>query len=496
MTTPSTSAASASALVLTSRSNPIGSLLIAAYLAPAVSLAFVVLSPETRHWFVIPVTLCGVLVIADAVDWLIGRTDLFDPAGILGALGVHQFFVAPFVHVHLDRWMLEVVGPSDWRPWLGGMACLNLVGLFVYRLVRTRASRGADRASRPGVVWSLDRRRFLLAAILVAVASIVAQIGVYRSFGGIAGYIRAYTQDPQNFRGWGWILVFSESFPILGFIAIAEALRRRPAARSWVTIIGLLFTFTVVQFLAAGLRGSRANTVFALFWAAGIAHGVLRPLPRKLVMVGLVAMVAFLYGYGFYKGVGTDVVDVISGDRSVSQVEQETGRTLDAVFLWDLGRSDVQAFLLYRLTEGERGLGQARGRTYLGALCLLIPRGIWPDRPATKLKEGTEVLFGKGAYRERSMAAARVYGMAGEAMLNFGPLAAPLPFAVLGFAVGRLRRFVQRLSRQDARIFLVPITVLLVILAVGMDSDNLLVLLVKNVSIPLAVILMATSGRR
>ena len=62
--------------------------------------------------------------------------DVFDPIGILGLFGVQLFLLAPLLHVSWDYWLDEVIPPRDWRPWLGGMAALNFVGLLAYRATR------------------------------------------------------------------------------------------------------------------------------------------------------------------------------------------------------------------------------------------------------------------------------------------------------------------------------------------------------------------------
>src|ERR1700741_1942146 len=63
---------------------------------------FVVASEQTMHWFLLPVLFCGVLIGCDAADWFRGRLNLFDPAGIIGLLGLHFFFLAPLLHVILE----------------------------------------------------------------------------------------------------------------------------------------------------------------------------------------------------------------------------------------------------------------------------------------------------------------------------------------------------------------------------------------------------------
>lgn len=58
-------------------------------------LYFEIVSAAEYHWFVIPVSLCGILIGCDAADWIRGRLDIFDPVGIIGLLGVLFFFCTP-----------------------------------------------------------------------------------------------------------------------------------------------------------------------------------------------------------------------------------------------------------------------------------------------------------------------------------------------------------------------------------------------------------------
>src|SRR5438552_1320042 len=64
----------------------------------AVVLACLGFSSECVHWFVIPVFACGLIMYHDAVNWLRGMLDPFDPVGLLGVFGVHFFFFAPLLH--------------------------------------------------------------------------------------------------------------------------------------------------------------------------------------------------------------------------------------------------------------------------------------------------------------------------------------------------------------------------------------------------------------
>lgn len=246
--------------------------------------------------------------------------------------------------------------------------------------------------------------------------------------------------------------------------------------------------------LFGGLRGSRSNTIWGLFWAAGIIHFWIRPLSKKVVFVSCIFLVFFMYFYGFYKNVGLDSLNTFKSAEARAELTQETGRSLEGMLFGDLGRSDVQAFLLYRLSRPERDYEYALGRTYLGAVAILIPRSLWPDRPPTKRKEGTEAEYGMGSYIPGIWQSSKVFGLAGETMLNFGPVLVPFAFLVLGFVVGRVRRLMVSLEPSDSRLIMLPFLVNLCFVILVGDSDNILFFLIKDGAVPF-VVLAASSTK-
>ncbi|HKW91841.1 MAG TPA: hypothetical protein VJX92_08075 [Methylomirabilota bacterium] len=457
---------------------------------------FLLASEPVAHWFVVPVWLCGVLIGRDAVDWLRGRVGLLDPAGIIGLIGVHFFFVAPLLHVAWGATMLYVDPPPDWRPWLGGMAIVNAAGLVLYGIAREHVQSG-----RPAAWRTAGRRlrasRLLLVAGCGMAVSAVLQAWVYASYGGISGYIDAFTESfgvPEAhsaFANMGWIFTLSESFPILALLAFAAVARRRRIASSWVVILAVLIAYFGLKLLFGGLRGSRSNTIWGLFWAVGIVHLWIRPLSRRFIIAGLCLLVAFMYAYGFYKGLGRDVVSVYEAGE-LEESGQRLERTFQDLVLGDFARADIQAFLLYRLWRPDRDYSYAWGRTYLGTVELLIPRRLWPDRPPTKVLEGTEAQTGVGSYDPETWVSSRVYGLAGETMLNFGPLGVPLAFLAFGWVVGHLQRFHSGLRPGDARRLTYPFILNLCFTILLNDSDILLFMLVKDGLVPLLVVWFAS----
>jgi hypothetical protein len=464
--------------------------LIAAYLCVFITVGFAFASERVIHWFVLPVLLCGILIGADAVYWMRGRF-VFDPVGVIGLVGFHMFFMAPLLHVVWDHWMRYIVPPPDWRPWLGGMAILNAIGLVIYRISRGWLNPQWRRGLQ---VWHLDRAKFLT---LVGVGLLLTgglQYWVYTRYGGIFGYILEYVSRTGGFVGMGWIFTLSESFPILALMGFSVYAQRKRWSRSWFVIGVVLAIYWALLLLFGGFRGSRSNTVWGVFWAVGVIHFWIRPLSKRAILLGVLLIISFMYLYGFYKGAGLESLRALS-PATRPMLEEQTGRTLKSVLLDDLARSDVQAFLLYRLTGEDADYEYALGRTYLGGMTILIPRAIWPQRPPTKVKEGTEAQYGMGSYVPDHWVSSRVYGLAGEAMLNFGPLAVPFAFAVLGLAVGLVRRLFINLQPGDARLLLYPFLVNLCLVILVGDSDNVVFFLIKNGSVPLLLLTLASRRR-
>ena len=169
---------------------------------------------------------------------------------------------------------------------------------------------------------------------------------------------------------------------------------------------------------------------------------------------------------------------------AVSELSEKVNRTFLGMVLGDLARADIQAFLLYRLLMPDRDYAYSWGRTYLGSVALLVPRSMWPDRPAQTSKEGTEAQHGVGSYDEEKWVSSLVYGLAGETMLNFGPVAVPLAYLIFGMIVGRLQLVQARLRGEDARLLLYPFVVNVCFSVLFNDSYIVVFMVVKDGLVP------------
>jgi hypothetical protein len=374
------------------------------------------------------------------------------------------------------------------------MAILNATGLGFYCIFRELACR-RSRAGAGRYVWAIDARKFLLILPVALAVTACVQALVFARYGGILGYMQAFSAKERAITGMGWIFTISESFPILALIGYAVYARRSGRKPTLTKTCLVLLAFLALQLLFAGLRGSRSNTIWALFWATGILHLTVRPIPRRLVAVGALLLLIFMYLYGFYKSYGLDAVDAFRKSQAGDVTATPQHRKLRSVVVGDLGRAEVQAFLLYRLlspyqaTDYELG----HGRTYMGAALLVIPKSLWPNRPVGKRKEGTELEYGAGSYKGERFKSTRVYGIAGEAMLNFGPLGVPVAFAAFGLVVGWVRRYLLTWHTADCRLLLAPYLVNMCFVVLVGDSDNLVFFIISNGAIPILVVALSST---
>ncbi len=471
---------------------PRGDFAITGISVAVLSSIFIALNKSVFHWFLVPAMVCGILAGVDIVRWLRGRLELFDPRTIIACLAFYGFFVAPILHVIWDRFGVgdEMVMFGDWRPWLGGMAALNALGLMVYRTAHNWAfSRAVPSRTR----WIINRKKFYL-AFAFALALSMAGVATYLwQLGGISGVVEAYEKNQEAFVGKGWLLVFAWPIAVLSFIIVVFAWTDRGRKDRYRLTTGmiLLSIAGMGHFLLLGWYGSRCATVWALFWMAGIIHYRFRKLPAKMMAIGLIFLITFMYFYGFYKEQKRASFEIL---RSPSMWLEPGGYSRDVKYLLlgDLARADSNAFILHNLIKDPGDYDYRWGLTYAGGLAILIPTEIWHDRPYFKVDAGTEAQLGKTASRPSS----RVYGLSGEALLNFGPLGVICVFTVFGSILGWYRKKLASWDRADARMYLAPFFALMFLVALVSDSDNLVFAAVTQGALVITAIFSASERRR
>lgn len=456
------------------------------------SLILLVCNHTLFHWFLLPAMVCGILAGVDMVRWLRGRLELFDPRTIIAGLAFYGFFVAPVLHVIWNRFGVgdEMIMFGDWRPWLGAMATLNALGLLAYRLAQDLSF---SRATPSQTRWNINRKKFYptfgaaLALSIVGVATYLWQLG------GISGVVEAYENNQEAFVGKGWLLVFAWPLAVLSFIIVVFAWtdRSRKDRYRLSTGIILMSVAGISHFLLLGWYGSRCATVWALFWMTGIIHYRFRKLPAKMMAIGLIFLITFMYFYGFYKEQKRASLEIL---RTPAMWMEPGGysRDLKYLLLGDLARADSNAFILHNLVKDPGDYDYRWGLTYAGGLAILIPMDIWHNRPYFKVDAGTEAQFGKTA----SWPSSRVYGLSGEALLNFGPWGVIFVFTLFGWLLGWYRKKLASWDRTDARMFVAPFFALMFLVALISDSDNLVFAAVTQGALVMTAIFVASDRQQ
>ena len=476
--------------VPTPRRIDVTDLLGSVLLCLTVALGFLFAVPEWSHWALVPVTLCGVAIGVDAVRVVRGRLDILDPVGVIGLVGLHFFFLAPLLHVATRYWMwLEPVAqPLDWRPWVGLMAALNLLGILMYRLGRIIRF-PTPRQPTPRR-WTVHNSRIYVFAAVLLPVSLLLQMYVYQKFGGVYGYIVAFGEGSTEFQGMGPVFMLSEIFPFILFMAGVALFRGRKVSRSYLFVALVLVLLLVLRIYFGGLRGSRANYVWYMVWMGAVSHVYFRKIQFRHVVPVIVLVVLFSTFYWYYKVLGAEMFSE-EGRAGIERYESHRGGVLTSVLLGDLGRADVQAFVLYQTLLPDV-YDPAQGQTYLYGLLLPLPDVLVPLRPRGKVAVGTEALYGRGHRVPGGTMSSRVYGLAGEAMLNFGPAAVPVAFLLLGLFVGAVQRARNRIPPGDARHILYPFVMVVCLQFLYLDLENV-VYYVITVGVPPLLIVWSSS---
>lgn len=469
---------------------PLSSWLIATGVCLAVVVFFLFTTSRMWHWFVIPVLLSGILIGKDAVEWFRGRLETMDPLGLFSLFGLHFFFLAYLLHPALDFYWRYRFPPPDWRTWLGLSACVNVVGLVLFRWVLRFEPR-----IEPKTVWVIHKGRLLAAAAVTLVGTGILQAMIYRRFGGILGAAyarenRALGGDP--FEGLGWAITLAESFPIVFVIVLLVLTRNARIWRSSWAIPVLLAGAMAIALLFGGVRGSRSTIFVVLFWALVLLHVFVRPISRNLVLVGPPLLFVFMAGYLFYKHGGVEGAMRIGDSLVLENIEDKVGlENVQAfILLHDFARADSQALLMY-LAATDPEFRPALGRTFVAGVLSVVPRAVWPNRPENANREKTDLMFGPGSNRHVTWA----FGLAGEVLLNCGLFMMPLAFlACAGVIVAARWSLVWR-RNEDARLLLWPLLLYSCFMVPLGETQVVVYALVKTGFVPFLVVLASSSRK-
>jgi len=445
-----------------------------------------------------PLVLCGTIIGADAIRWFKGTYEVFDPKGIIGLFGINFFFIAPLLVVMNDLEGVETYIVRDWPPLLGIMAFMNFFGLIVYKLV---AKIGFSRPSKvQWTYWQLNPGRatvFIPVFLIVAFASLCIYIIRGGGLGGILLQERQGEFGGGGLVGFGAIMILRDALPmtvLIGLTAFRLTNISKGKSRMWLFVgIGMLVLF----FFTSGLRGSRAATAYGLIVAGAVLHYFWRRLSVKIILISMIPLAVFFYFYGFYKSAGIrGIKELVQGTRTIESLQEQTKRTYTGYLIGNLSRAHVQAAEVDVLINKPWSYRYRYGKTYPLAIGYIIPRQIWRSKPIDmgRIIAGTEMLYGPDSYGPyvkvggTGSRSTQLYGLAGEAMLNFGLLGILPAFAVWGYVIGRLRKRLYSFRPDDLRLCMTGFWMLFSFIILVSDADQLVWFFISLYIVPATLI--------
>lgn len=407
---------------------------------------------------------------------------VFHALPLTALIMVWSYALAPVASVAWDQYLLLPPREIDWLTWTSRISWVYCACIIMFFIGVRFGARFDGAASQ---VWVINRRRFFFSAVFLLCVTAVLQLYIYAQFGGVLSYLTKWTEERESFEGMGSLFMVAEAFPIIFFIFAAVLIKEKgwKDARSLVWV--LFIVFFLLKLFFGGFRGSRSNTIWGLFWAAGIVHLYIFELRARHFIIGFLFLISFMSAYSVYKSFG---VHSFSGEYSISDTGRFTGNPVQEMLLGDFSRAGVNAYILAEYFS-RADFELKYGSTYANTLGKLVPDGGLLDSLHSKNTAAADLFYGdRYAKAGEKSHNSRIFGLYGEGLLNFGPVLAVLLFGIVGALIAKVDLFFRSLSLGDARLLLLPFVTNACFMAILSDSDNFLFFTFKNGILPLILI--------
>lgn len=469
-------------------------------LAVITSTLCVLIQPvELPALFIGACTYNGAIAIRYVLFWLVGRLDTFDPLTFLGLVGVPFFLIGPIVQYGSDYWPFIPPLTND-GGWLTIWAVLNSIGLSAFVLIVGISSGRGKVALRP---WRIDYKVFWPVAVVALLVCAAVQIIILVRFGGISGFIAAFSErqelrlgrtEDDPFKGFGLPMLIAESFKYVFAMSVLLFFKSKNTGKSLPAFLAFMVVIMIVSLIFGGLRGSRSSTVFTLIFAAGMYHFWIRRIPIGIILAGIVFLVAFVNTYYWYKAGGLEGIAAINDESARSGFSASRQNAGLFVLVRDFGRMDVQSLAMKQFSEKQ--LKHVLGATYLAAPFTIIPNSLVPWKPEALARAKSDIVFGPGHYSPDGTNTTIVLGMCGEGFINFGYAGFLLPYLLLGWFVARVRAVIRSVGENDLRRLVLPVFCLLPPLILFSDAGLVIMVLARALLIPAIVLFLSRTPVR
>lgn len=410
--------------------------ILLAPLSMALYFCYALAYPDLMGWPIAPISLCFALSISAFISETRSISDLLSVKSIFYLFFSYFGGIAPLLHIQFN-FFLYLNWYSGQYEWVGIWSTIQLIGLasiiILSKIYRT--------PNYPIKIRNINEQTLLISIIIIFFGSLLIRLYQISTWGGIGGLMSQYSDALSSdsnateiYSGAGVLTMFGDAAQNLLPIIIILLFKRFKITPS---IYTLLFYFIICFMFASvlgGLRGSRGNVILSLFISFWSYHAFYSRISWRFVAIGLAAFIGFMTISSWYKFGGIEGVFNPAARERAMAARQITD---DGAFilLRDFSRADIQSYALMKAANGE--IDYSFGRSYLGAATFLIPKAIIPFKPATFVKEKTELRYGKGTYSS-DFYYRLVFGQFAEFLLNFGFLGVPMFFGFMHVFLKRL----------------------------------------------------------
>ncbi|MCR4158986.1 hypothetical protein NUK34_08990 [Kerstersia gyiorum] len=429
---------------------------------------------ENGVLFCFQVFLSVLLLCLMYVDALRKGAEVFHPLPITLIVMCWVFVLSPVVGVATGEYLAMPPKIIDFDFWFVVISWVYLFCIFVF-YIGVKLGNSVTVNVRPRA-WNWQRLSWIGWGLLVI--SFLAQVYVYISFGGVMGYLTTWSESRDEFVGLGKVFIVSEAFPSIFAVLAVATIFRKDLKNKGFWVLFLFLCFFIAKLFFGGFRGSRSNTVWGLFWFAGIVHLYIYKLKLRHFLFGFIFVFSFVSIYSLYKSFG---INAFSGEYSLS----DTGRYEDTNPLLRIGMNDfsrvgVHSYILHEYLN-RSDYQDKFGQTYAMSFAGMLPGLRSVLNFHNKNSAGAELFY--GSYVDIGVSDffnSRVYGLYGEGLLNFGPVLAVVLFLFAGFFIAFINKVTLQYKKNDPRIFLIPFYSNVSFIFLMSDSDNFIFFFMKN----------------
>lgn len=440
-----------------------------------INILAVILLGATYLFIFIPVNVSIVILLKVYFSASKYGSTIFHPLPLTSIILIVSFVLAPIVSIGFNTFLFAAPRNIDWSKWMIVLSWLYFIGIILFYFGNQLAFRRIY--NKKFLPVTVKKIRFLWISLFFLLITLASQLFVFYKYGGFLSYLTKWTESRDEFDGLGLWYMLAEPFPIIFLIFILLWFGKEKFNKNIVGLIVLFLVFFTLKIFFGGLRGSRSNTIWGLFWFAGIIHLYLFRLRIPHVLAGVIFFLTFMSSYTIYKTYG---VEAFSGDYSIEDTNRFESNPLIGIYLGDFSRGTINAYQIAQIEE-LGGYEIKYGQTYIASLSKIIPPLNSVYNGHSKNSAGAEILNNtKVSVEEGNFHNSRVYGIYGEGILNFGVYFGLLAFFVLGVVVTTLDNICRKHLSQTIFIMLIPFLSNLAFAIAVSDSDNLVFFTFKN----------------